>query len=245
MELKNVIDLLKMRLKLLFKSPVLTFPSIATVGFAGIMYSLAPIDFCSSYLISAVFLFFIGIFAAMSINGRENDVFEETLMLHSKSVVNYYISRELLLGIISLFYSLVLTIVPILVYLPAPDRFFKPLDMQDVAMALPYIFICGLAGMVIGDVLHPRLIKKRSDAVMGAILISILTVCKIGLIEWNPVFKILNFILPPVLDGYKAFVELSFFDAGEISLICIKIAIFVIILTVVKIKFLIFMRYRC
>ena len=113
-----------MRLKLLFKSPVLTFPSIATVGFAGIMYSLAPIDFCSSYLISAVFLFFIGIFAAMSINGRENDVFEETLMLHSKSVVNYYISRELLLGIISLFYSLVLTIVPILVYLPAPDSFF-------------------------------------------------------------------------------------------------------------------------
>ncbi len=69
--MKNVIDLFRLRFKLLLKGSVLVIPTVFTAVFMGSMYSMAPIAICSSFLLSAVFLYFICIFISMSIHGKD------------------------------------------------------------------------------------------------------------------------------------------------------------------------------
>ncbi len=115
--LKNTFELYRLRLKLLHKGQVLIIPVVATAIFIGIMYSMAPIGVTSSFLLSAAFLYFLCVFISMTLNGKENDVFEETLLMHCKSPLNYYVSREMLLLTQCIGYSLLLTVFPTVLFL--------------------------------------------------------------------------------------------------------------------------------
>jgi hypothetical protein len=223
---------------------VLTVPSIATAGFLWISYSVSPLGVCSSYLLSGVFLFFIGMFFAMSINGKENDVFEETLLLHSKSASVYYASRELLLLILCCIYSLVLALAPVLLCLINSKLFMRPVEATDLALGLPYIFISGFGGMELGDLCHPRIFAKRRDALSVAALISVLSLCKVGIMGFHPVLKVLNYLLPPILDGYEAVIDKNYFDNGSLLLICLHMAIYAVIMMLIKIRILTLKRFR-
>lgn len=241
--MSNIINICRLRFNLLIKSAVLTLPTIALLGFLFIMYKEAPIPVCSSFVLSAVFLFFIFIFVSMGINGKEDDIFEETLLLHCKSKLNYYISRELLLLILCCIFSLVLTLFPTIIYLVDSSRFGRAMEPIDVICGGSNIFICGIVGMELGDLFHPRIIRKRRDAILSAALVSVLCICKFGLIDFNPFFKVLNYGLPPVLDAYKM-VAKDCFEVKGIMLICLHMLIYTVMILLIKIRLLTLKKYR-
>ncbi len=88
------IELYRLRLKLLKKGQVLIIPVVATALFIGIMYSMTPIGVTSSFLLSAAFMYFVCVFISMTLNGKENDVFEETqYSVHLWSLFYLYAKR--------------------------------------------------------------------------------------------------------------------------------------------------------
>ena len=105
------------------------------------------------------------------------------------------------------------------------------------------IFLCGIAGMETGDLFHPRIIRKRQDAVLLAALVSVISFSKLGLIGFNPLFKFLNCLLPPVLDAYKS-VEDDRFDTMGIMFICLHLFAYAVVIMIIKIKLLTMKKYR-
>ncbi|MCR5023650.1 MAG: hypothetical protein K6A90_04840 [Lachnospiraceae bacterium] len=242
--LKNSLELYRLRKKTLKKSSVLIIPTVATTIFIGVMYSITPHEVCSSFLLSAVFLYFICLFLSMALNGRENDIYEETLRMHCLVDHSYYWSRELLLFTLNLCYMFVLTSVPTVLYLIDNTRFTRPMVFADVVCGGGYIFMCGLGGMATGDLFHPRIIGKRKNAILGAFAISLLAVSKQGLIAFSPAFGILHFILPPITDGLKSVGDNDFFEPVEMLLICLHMVIYYLLIVMLKIQMLEKRKFR-
>lgn len=229
---------------MLKKSSVLTVPTVAMLIFFGAMYTIAPFEICSSFLLSAVFLYFIGLFLSMSLNGRENDIYEETLSMHCLVPHSYYWSRELLLITLNLCYALALIIVPAVLFFIDSTRFTRQLEFEDIACGGLHIFMCGLGGMATGDFFHPRIFRKRRDAIIGAFAISLFAVSKYGLIHFSNVFGILNIVLPPVTDGLKLVGNSDYMNPAGMLMICIHFAIYCFFIMVLKIKILKKKRFR-
>ena len=243
--MKNMIDLFRLRAKLLLRNSVLTLPLVVTAFFLGIMYSMSPLDITSSFLISAIYLYIVCVFVAMNINGKENDVFEETLLLHSKSALNFYASRELVFFFINFVCSVVLTAAPAVISVIDTNKFVPAAEPMDIVCGGAYILCAGITGMATGDLFHPRLIAKRKNAVLGAILLSVLAICKHGLIGYNPIFKFLHIPLPPIMDGIELVVDNNYrFDTAGIFLICLHMLVYAAVVTLIKIKLLSVRRFR-
>ena len=242
--LKNSIEVYRLRLKMLKKSSVLTIPTVATLIFLGVMYSIAPFEICSSFLLSAVFLYFICLFFSMSLNGRENDIYEETISLHCASPHSYYWSRELLFITLDFCYALVLTLVPAILFFMDGTRFTRQMRFEDIACGGLHILTCGLGGMATGDFFHPRIFKKRRDAIIGAFAISLLAVCKEGLISFLAVFGFLNVVLPPITDGLKAVGNSEFFNPVDMIIICMHFLLYYFVILMLKIQILEKKRFR-
>ena len=242
--LKNMLELFRLRIKLLKKNSVLIIPTVATLIFIGVMYSVTPYGVCSSFLLSAVFLYFICLFISMVWNGKENDTYEETLLMHCVADHSYYLSRELLLITLNFCYMFVLTSVPVILYLIDNTRFTRQMEFVDVVCGGGYILVCGLGGMATGDLFHSRIFNKRKYAILGAFAVSVLAVSKQGLIDFSASFGILNFILPPITDGLKSVGNNNFFNPLEILLICLHMVIYYLFIVMLKILLLEKKKFR-
>ena len=242
--MKNTLELYKLRRKLIKKGQVLIVPVVATALFIGIMYSMAPIGVTSSFLLSAAFLYFVCVFISMTLNGKENDVFEETLMMHCEKPLNYYVSREMLLITQCFGYALILTVFPAVLFLLRSSMFIRPMGLIDVILGGLYIFFSGLCGMATGDFFHPRFLQRRKDGILGALMISVLAICKEGLIELLMPLAVLNFVLPPFLDGFKLVGSSDIFELRGMVLIFLHMAAYAVVVVCLKVWVLEKRRFR-
>ena len=242
--MKNTLELYRLRRKLLQKGQILIIPVVATAIFIGIMYSMAPIGVTSSFMLSAAFLYFVCVFISMTLNGKENDVFEETLMMHCETPLNYYVSREMLLITQCFGYSLMLTVFPTVLFLVKGSRFVRPMGVSDVVIGGLYIFLSGLCGMATGDFFHPRFLTKRKNGILGALTISVLEICKEGLIESFAHLGALNFALPPFLDGFKLVGSTDSFELKGMGLIFLHMAVYAAVVVCLKVWVLEKRRFR-
>jgi hypothetical protein len=244
LELKNILELYRLRRKPIQKSQVLIIPIVATALFLGVMYSMAPIGVTSSFLLSAAFIYFLCLFISMTLNGKENDVFEETLMMHCEAPLNYYISREIVLITLCLGYSLILTLFPAVLFCLRGSMFIRHMGVGDVVFGGLYIFVSGLCGMATGDIFHPRFIPKRKDAILGALAVSILAICKEGLVEHLTLLGVLHFLLPPFMDGFKLVGNTDYFEPRGMLLIILHMAIYTLVVACLKVWVLEKRRFR-
>ncbi|WP_026527732.1 hypothetical protein [Butyrivibrio sp. VCD2006] len=242
--MKNTLELYKLRRKLLKKGQVLIVPVVATALFIGIMYSMAPIGVTSSFLLSAAFLYLVCVFISMTLNGKENDVFEETLMMHCERPLNYYVSREMLLITQCFGYALILTVFPAVLFLLRGSMFIRPMGIADVILGGLYIFFSGLCGMATGDFFHPRFLQRRKDGILGAIMVSVLAICKEGLTTYLMPLAILNFVLPPFLDGFKLVGSSDIFELRGMVLIFLHMAVYAVVVVCLKVWVLEKRRFR-
>ena len=242
-ELKNIYNLYTIRRKQLKKSPVWLVSIICTVGYLGVMYSVSPAFICSCYLLSAIYLFFLCEFISMSLHEKENDIFEEVLLLHCESDVPYYLSREMLQLRMCFIFAVILTIYPVLKSWQRPGFFVRNPEAIDVLCGGAVILFSGICGIETADFFHSRLLSRKFG-VCFLILVSLLSLCKEGLIETLAVFKILNILMPPVTDGLVLLGSGDNFDKMGILLIVIHMMIFSIVITILKIKLLQIKKFR-
>lgn len=243
LELKNIYNLYTIRRKQLKKSPVWLVSIICTVGYLGVMYSVSPAFICSCYLLSAIYLFFLCEFISMSLHEKENDIFEEVLLLHCESEVPYYLSREMLQLRMCFIFAVILTIYPVLKSWQRPGFFVRNPEAIDVLCGGAVILFSGICGIETADFFHSRLLSRKFGGCF-LILVSLLSLCKEGLIETLAVFKILNILMPPVTDGLVLLGSGDNFDKMGILLIVIHMMIFSIVITILKIKLLQIKKFR-
>ena len=235
--MKNIFELYNIRRRLVRKIPMRIIAVILIAAFLGVMYSIAPAYICSSLMISAVFAYFLCAYAAMSLHEKENDVFEEVLLLHCDSDKAYHASRELLqLGICFVF-SLILSVFPVLKSVIEPHFFTRAFTVTDVVIGGGLIFFSGVCGTETADLFHPRIIGRKFG-ICAVVLISVVAICKAGLIQTHPVFRILDVLMPPVTDAHTLLGVSDSFDVARDCAVMLHMIVYALLMVLIKIRLL-------
>ena len=242
--MKNIFSLYKLRMKETIKNAVLVIPAVLLLAFLGIMYSIRPVQVSGSFLISGIFLFVLATYIANSIQEKENDVHEEILLLHSNSSLNYYISREMVLIGVILIFAAVLIAYPAIRSLINSSNFTRPMEKADVIWGGLIVLGNGLCGIAVGDLCHQRIVFTRRYRLTAVFCIIIITICKTPLIHSFKFLTFLNYLLPPVTDGLTMVGNTDYFDGAGSTMIFIHTLIFLVVITILKIKILKFKKYN-
>ena len=241
--MKSIFNLYNIRRRPAIKSPMWIVAAISIAAFLGVMYSIAPAYICSSYLISAVFMYFLGAYAALSLHDKENDVFEEVMLLHCGSPAAYYISREVLQLVTGFIFALVLSLAPLIKALIQPGFFTRAITPADVIWGGAMVCFSGICGIETADCAHPRIIGRKHGICL-VVLISVLAVCKHSLIQTLPVFKVLNILMPPVLDSFLLLGNSDSFEPAGNLLILLHMLLYSLAAAAIKIRLMTLKKYR-
>ena len=242
--MKSIISIYKLKMSIVLKSTVLVVPTVMTVIFLGIMYSVQPQQITGSFLLSGFFLFVISVFLSMLIQLKENDVQEEMLLLHSNSELGYYMAREMVLVGISFVYAIIVIAYPVIRSCLNPGFFTRPLKVEDVIYGGLIVVGSGLCGIAVGDLFHHRIFGHARYTVIGVIFVSLLAFCKYGLIDNFSFLKVLHIIMPPITDGLKMVGNTDIFDwAGSLKIFA-HMLIFSAAAVVIKIRLLKYLKFR-
>ena len=236
--MKSVFSLYKFKMNIALRSAVLVIPTVLTLTFLWAMYSVTPIQVSVSILLSGFFLFAISVFLSMMIQMKENDIQEEVLLYHSRSKINYYISRELVLVSIVLVYAVILLLYPMIRSFLNSGFFTRQLKPEDVIYGGLILIGSGFCGIALGDLFHHRIFSHIRYALIGVIFVSLLAVCKYGLADTFSGFKILHVITPPIMDGFRMVGKTDVFDKVGSLKIFAHMLIFTAAAVIIKIKLL-------
>ncbi len=242
--MRSIFSLYKLKMTNVIKSTVLVMPTVAVVAFLGVMYSVIPVQITGSFLISGFFLFIISVYISMSIQLKEKNVHEEIFIMHSRRNADYYISRELVLYSIMLFYVVVVIAYPLISSKFKEDFFTRTLKPVDVLYGTLIVIGNGICGIALGDLFHQRIITRKKNSILFVVLTAVLAICKVSIIEKWASAKVLNIILPPLMDGFDMVRETDIFDPKGTMLILAHSALYVAVLVAVKIYLLRRFRFK-
>ena len=98
--------------------------------------------------------------------------------------------------------------------------------------------------MALGDFFHQRIISRKRNAILTVVVVVILAICKVSIIEKWASAKVLNIILPPLMDGFDMVRETDIFDPKGTMLILAHSGLYVAVLVAVKIYLLRRFRFK-
>ena len=190
---------------------------------------------CSGYILSGVLQFVLLTFVTLNMNGNEKIVEEQLLFFRGQGWGVYCIAREITFLLISCFYGAMLAIGPVIVNCFNEFSFFnRKLTVEDVGLGAIIIFGNGLAGIAIGDVLHPRIMKDRKMAITTAVGIIILSIVKDAMIEKCSVFVFIGIFLPSVMKVARDLGNGDYFKIQSVIVFIIMMVLYYLVVVIVK-----------
>lgn len=226
---------MKYRLHRYFYSSRPIIPLIVIICLFAAMYSMKPGDVCSGYIISGWFQFILMSFVALSINGNEEAVDEQLMLFRAKGWLSYCMARELNLLVLSCIYGIILTVEPVIVNLFNDFSFFtRALTAADVVLGAVIILGSGLAGIIIGDILHPRIIGNRKIAIAFTAFMMLLSMVKEAIIDDYRFLAVLGYLLPPVMKPARDLGKGDYFDISSVCFFFIMMSVYYIVVVIIK-----------
>ena len=196
---------------------------------------MKPVDVCSSYILSGVFQFVLLTFVALSMSGSEETVEEQLLLLHANKWRVYCVSREMTLCMISFLYGVLLAFVPVFLnFINQFSLYKRTLLFSDVVAGTIIIIGSGLAGITIGDVLHPRIMCDRKMAVAAAVGLMILSIAKDAVIEKYRFLTVFGIVLPSVMKPARDLGNGDYFELRQVIGYLFFMILYYLIVAVIK-----------
>lgn len=231
----RIVKMTEYRLRRYFYSSRPVIPLLIIVCFVAIMYSVKPMDICRGYLISGMVQFILMTFVTLSMNGNEEAVQEQLLLLRGHGWGVYCMARELTLLVISCFYGILITIGPVIVNCFNQFSFFtRTLTVADVGLGAMIILGSGLAGIAIGDALHPGIMHDRKLAVAFVVGILILSVAKDAIIEEYGFLRVFGILFPSVMKPALDLGNEIYFEAKSVLAFLLMMVLYYLVVAVIK-----------
>lgn len=163
--------------------------------YSGLLYVLSIYLFSNCFVISTALLFAISLLDGFYAYKLCHDNMQAILMLKTGSAVKYYISRELLLVLLAVLYTVLILLYPGIVSILGNGKLSR--IATDLAAILFLHLFVALCGYEIGSLFQPKMIGRR----VPAALLMLGTIAGIFLREelsMIPIVKYLFWIFPPI-----------------------------------------------
>ncbi|UQZ37213.1 hypothetical protein C2I18_28945 [Paenibacillus sp. PK3_47] len=157
-----------------------------------ILYSYTPNPVMSSYAATAVILFAGSAWLGLSFLNHQPPVQRQVSAVHMRSAVRYSFGELLTLIILTLSFTLIIVLYPLVT-----GSFDGPAGMNQLVMAITGHFLCGLLGVVISLYLQASWIPKHSYAIGLMMIVIILSIGGAEVASFVPGLFV-QVLLPPV-----------------------------------------------
>ena len=78
------------------------------------------------------------------------------------------------------------------------------------------MFVYSFVGCMVGEIFSPRVIRNREAGIIMTIMCAMITVVKIGIVAEAPMLKYILWIVPPVSDVVRWFMEDEYFQMVKV-----------------------------
>lgn len=98
------------------------------------------------------------------------------------------------------------------------------------------MFVYSFVGCMMGEIFSPRVIRNREAGIIMTIMCALISVLKIGIVAEVPMLKYILWILPPVADVVRWFMEDEFFQLVKVLEAFLLLMAFGCVLAVIKVE---------
>ena len=205
-------NLLTYHFKIYLKSYKLLSPFLIFLIYLFAAYGIMPFSIVSSFSESAGVLFFILAYVGFSYAELENPVIEQLVLLKVRNDNLYYLSRLMVLLIISFVMSILGMLYPMVSNVINNDHLFtRSLLFEDVIIGFALHYLMAFLGAMTGSFFHPRIIKNRKMAVLLIFFVAVMAISKGALANYFPQTRFFAWVFPPVFEILAALTDMEFF----------------------------------
>ena len=215
----------------------LIVPILIICIFQRFSYSITPVDFTDNMVLYANLIFFIIAYMGFSYCEIQDSITEQIAFLKVRNSNVYWSSKILFMWILGIVISMIGVILPVVINtLSGGTLFHRKVELIEVILAIVINILVGLKGVLLGMIFQTKIIGDRNRAIIGIILIALISVIKGPLVNEFPLAKAITWILPPVYDIANSCALLGRFSLSVLAIPLIYGVIYILIGFIIYIK---------
>ena len=215
--MKIISELVKYQYKQYVLSTKYLVPLIGLLAVFQVMYSIMPIDIVINFALMSLILFIIMVGVGMTCQRIEPEVSQQIIILRIQSERKYYIGQVIFFAVLSGMFALTSLCYPVIDnFLNGKMLFTRNIQPSDIIGGFLLMFACSFVGSMVGVIFSPRVIRNREAGIVITIMCAMISVVKIGIVAEAPMLKYILWIVPPVSDVVRWFMEDEYFQMVKV-----------------------------
>lgn len=196
-EMKSILAMAKYRYHIWKQGHLYVMPLVMLALYGGFCYSIRPARLVTCVVMLCFVLFFTMVWMGHAIGDREDPVQEQLLYLRVLRKSTYYIGRNLFLLAVQLIFAALGTAMPLLLTVMGTGTFSGETAPGELAQSFFLLWGCAGAGIALGSLLSPRVMRDRRLSLLLTVLLTAMSVLSPALKKYA-VVKWLVRLLPPI-----------------------------------------------
>ncbi|MBD5530862.1 MAG: hypothetical protein HDQ98_01485 [Lachnospiraceae bacterium] len=237
--MKAICEMIKYQYKQYMISAKWVMPFIVLLGTLSMMYSISPVAIVDSFSMTGIFLFVIMVWIGRTIQGVEPEVSEQVMILRLKSDRKYYLCHIIFMMCICAVVTGISIVVPVLIHIRSGNALLsRQFTWSDFVGGGLLMLVCSFVGGMAGELFHIRIMKNRTVGIGVTFFITLLAVCRNGVIAEFAAMKYILWVIPPISDVVSWFTNKSYFNMGEVMKGFLLLLIYGGVMAVMKVEML-------
>jgi len=197
-------------------SSKIMIPIIIYAAYMGFAYTIAPLGILSSFGICNLVLFLIMLAIGVMYDDINNQMIEQAIYVRLENKTFLYWGRICLLLCISLLFSVLSVLLPVILHLSGGGALFdRAVTASDLFSGLCLFFITAAVGGVLGLLANRRVLNNRSMLIGISTVIGIASIVRVSIIESTTWGKFFTWMLPPVSELSISYAGDAYFSIGN------------------------------
>lgn len=214
----NIVEMAKYRLHIWMQGHLYVMPLVVLALYDGFCYSIRPAQLVTCVVMLCFVLFFAMVWTGYMIADRENPVEEQLLYLRVVRKSSYYVGKSLFLLTVQLIFATLAMAMPMILSITA-DTFTGPVTMGNLAQSFLLLFGSAGAGMALGSLLSPQVMRDRKLSLLLTVFLAVVSVLETALKKYAVIGWFVR-LLPPISAIGEAYGNSSFFQMGKTIALC-------------------------
>ena len=237
--MKTICEMIRYQYKQYMLSAKWVMPLIVLLGIVCMMYSMPPVGIVDSFSITGLFLFVIMAWIGKSMQGMEPEVSEQVMILRLKSERKYYYGHIIFMICICVGLTGICMAVPVAIQiLRGNTLLIRQFVWSDFVGGGLLMFACCFAGVMVGELFHVRVMKNKNAGITLTFFITLLAVCRNGVIADFDILKYILWVIPPISDVVSWFTNANYYNMGEVMKGALLLLMYGVVMAVGEVELL-------
>lgn len=174
--MKNIVEMAKYRLHIWIQGRLYIMPLVVLALYDGFCFSIRPVQLVTCVVVLCFVLFLTMVWTGYMLADRENPVEEQLLYLRVVRKSSYYVGKSLFLISVQFLFAILAMLMPLILAVTAADTFSGTVTAGDLAQSFLLLLGSASAGMALGSLLSPGVMRDRKLSLLLTMLLAVVSV---------------------------------------------------------------------